>query len=648
MLYGITVDRAAHPTHWMNGVSEQSPSDPRQAIEQQYRQRAEHYRAEREQLRRLDFWYSIARGAIFLLGLALAIGLLTDPRFGWGVAASVVAFLIVAGQHERLLQRVREAEMMEQTHLAHIARLARDWSKLPVPSVSVDKAYEAVARDLDLFGPRSLFQWLCVAHTPMGRQALRDWLLVPSDPIHVSRRQHVVQRLASEFVWREQLELIGGLLGSEPDHPRRFVEWATGERWLTKHGLLHVYSLALPPLVAMLAVAGLAGWANYQVLVGCLVVLVVINLVISVAHSPTIYSIFLQVTGRSNQVQHYRALFQLASQLPATVGSLAVNGHELRTLARYADTQLTTLAKIVRIIQARGDGLLGLVHITAQLLLLWDIHLLRWLERWQRRHGDGVPDWFTGLGELEALASLAHVAHDQPDWCFPVIDPKETTLRAEGIGHPLIPDQLRVGNDIEVGPPGTFVLVTGSNMSGKSTLLRSLAVNALLAQAGSPVCARQMTLPPLIVETSIRVDDSLADGVSFYLAELKRMKQIVDRAREVRRAGGRLLYLLDEILLGTNSVERQVAVVRIVRHLLEQQAIGAVSTHDLELATRDELREACRVVHFRETLTREEGQNRMTFDYRLRPGVAPTTNALILLEMVGLGDPEKSEEANHG
>ena len=190
---------------------------------------------------------------------------------------------------------------------------------------------------------------------------------------------------------------------------------------------------------------------------------------------------------------------------------------------------------------------------------------------------------------------------------------------------------------LSVGPQGSLLLVTGSNMSGKSTLLRSLGLNAVLAHAGGAVCAAEYSGPPLVVATSMRIVDSLDDGVSFFMAELKRLKEIVDQADSFRDdRGPMLLYLLDEILQGTNSAERRIAVAQVASHLLARRAIGAISTHDLELGEDPMLKDACRPVHFRETFSKEDGKRKMTFDYQIRKGVAPTTNALALLELVGL------------
>jgi DNA mismatch repair ATPase MutS len=246
------------------------------------------------------------------------------------------------------------------------------------------------------------------------------------------------------------------------------------------------------------------------------------------------------------------------------------------------------------------------------------------------------------MAEAEALTALAGLAFDQPGWSFPEIDEQADMLVAHGIGHPLLADDVRVTNDVDVGPTGTFLLVTGSNMSGKSTLLRSLGVNIVLAGAGSVVCATDLRLPPVRLWTSVRVQDSLERGISFFMAELQRLKQIVDAARDSQPDDPRLFYLLDEILQGTNTAERQIAARRIIRFLVDKGAIGAVSTHDLTLAEGPELTPAARPIHFSEIVSRDGEGPPMTFDYKIRPGLATTTNALRLMELIGFDLPTQA------
>jgi len=236
------------------------------------------------------------------------------------------------------------------------------------------------------------------------------------------------------------------------------------------------------------------------------------------------------------------------------------------------------------------------------------------------------------------LLALATLHFEQPTWVFPEFQAENSgALKALALAHPLLPADRAVGNDVEIGPPGSYLLVTGSNMSGKSTLLRAIGVNVVLAQMGAPVCAASLTLPRLAVISSMRVQDSLEAGVSFYMAELRRLKEIVDRADAQQAQGGPLLlYLLDEILQGTNTAERQIAARHIISHLVGRGAIGAVSTHDLTLADAPELKPAARQVYFTEHFTRGADGPTMTFDYTLHSGIAVSTNALKLMELVGL------------
>ncbi|MFW5951900.1 MAG: MutS-related protein, partial [Gemmatimonadota bacterium] len=299
-----------------------------------------------------------------------------------------------------------------------------------------------------------------------------------------------------------------------------------------------------------------------------------------------------------------------------------------------ARRQLDRLGWITELAELRHGGLF---YVLIHLPTLWDFHVLWALERWQRRAGRHVREWIDRIAEIDALAALASPMHDEPGWSLPeLLDPDDAGARlvAGDLAHPLLPPDERVPNDLVVGPPGTFVMVTGSNMSGKSTLLRAVGVNAVLGRAGGPVCAARLRLPPLEIRTSMRVEDSLERGVSLFMAELQQLKRVVDAANG--EDGRVLLYLLDEILHGTNSAERQVAVRKVLAHLLERRAIGAISTHDLALAAAAPLAEAVVPVHFRETVHPEGHEPPMTFDYVLRDGVATSTNALKLVRLVGL------------
>jgi DNA mismatch repair ATPase MutS len=275
----------------------------------------------------------------------------------------------------------------------------------------------------------------------------------------------------------------------------------------------------------------------------------------------------------------------------------------------------------------------AILHFPIQALTLWDFHVLFAMERWRRRSGRHVRTWVASLSDVDALSALAILRADEPGWAMPRIDDSADAIAATALAHPLIAPHRRVANDVRVGPPGTILLITGSNMSGKSTLLRAVGLNAVLAHAGAPVCADAMTLPPVDLQTSIRVQDSLELGLSYFMAALARLKQIVDAAERGARPGRRLLYLLDEVLQGTNSVERAAAVRAVAQHLIDARAIGAMTTHDLALAGDEPLKSAAALVHFTEQV---QPDGTMTFDYRLRDGLATSTNALRLMQAIGI------------
>jgi DNA mismatch repair ATPase MutS len=286
-----------------------------------------------------------------------------------------------------------------------------------------------------------------------------------------------------------------------------------------------------------------------------------------------------------------------------------------------------------------------MLHATLQALVLWDLHVARRLDAWRATHGPSVGAWLDALGEIEALAAFAAIAHANPEWTYPrVSEAQPIELDVRGIGHPLLSPTVRVTNDLTVGPPGMVQLISGSNMSGKSTLLRAVGLNVVLALAGAPVCARSMRCPLVRLRTSIQVHDSLLEGVSYFMAELRRLKTIIDDATSGSEAGVRpALYLIDEILRGTNSEERAVAARMIVRRLLETNGIGIVTSHDLGMFADQALAPHIVHHHFRETIDAGSAGDRMRFDYHLHDGPATSRNALRLLALVGIGDARASD-----
>jgi MutS domain V len=619
------------------------PTDP---IERIYARRAARFDRRAKELLGRSQWISYARLGVFLLAaaciLAAVVGAtLNTLFFALGVClAGGFVFLVV---RHRAVSAAEERYRRLATINEHaLARVRRDWAKLPAPSIVAEPNDPAIAHDLDLFGRASLVQLLGGGGaTAQGRRMLRAWLLEPATPEAIAARQRAVAEMAGQLNRRQRFIELGGRLGNDAGPTERFLAWADDRGWLAQRAWLR-WTARLAP-VALVASAA----AQYVGLlpISLWVIVLLFNVALSLLLARTVHGIFNRVSTRAGEIAHYAGLFTLVSSRPAQAERLRQLEEDMNHRGHGATAQLNRLARLVSLADLR---LSHLVHGVVQALTMWDFHVLDAIERWQARSRLHARCWFAALAEWDALATLAGLAHDNPTWAYAEIgDPgDEAIVAARGLGHPLLAASVRVCNDVALGPPGTFLLVTGSNMSGKSTLLRAIGVNAVLAQAGGAVAAESFRIPPLEVATSMRIEDSLADGTSVFMAELKRLKQIVDAACRWQAAGHqrRLLYLLDEILHGTNSVERQIAVRRVMLHLLQQGAIGAISTHDLALADVAPLDTARQAVHFQESICDTPAGRRMTFDYKLRAGLATTTNALALLEMVGLVPPDGAED----
>lgn len=620
------------------------PSDNQAALKM-YQDRRDLFHALAESSQSKTAKLNLARGFALLITLVVVVFWLTGHGPLW-LAGSIVCgllFLALAFVHQRCEHQLETATCLFRIHREAAAAVERDWSRLPKIDIPISDVFRPVALDLDLFGPRSLFQMLCVAHTPAGIETLSDWVSNPAMPPEIIDRQQAVKALAPLAIFRESFQLCGRKLAASQSGPTAFIDWAEGPEWLDRRRWLVWLARLLAIAMIVLIFLLFNGLIDKQVGGVSIIGLIGVNFFLTVISTGSIHRIFNEVSSRHRDVYFYSQLFHMTASVPGQGTELDSIRGLLKTSDRDACVEVMKLGLIMGMATMRRAGLFGLVYLLAQFGFNWDIHVLDLLERWQRRCRSDVRDWFLAVGRLEALCSLAKLSHDQPQWTFPEVATPDAieVISAKDLGHPLLSNEHRVCNDVEVGPAGTLLLVTGSNMSGKSTMLRALGVNTVLAQAGSVVCSTNMRLPSIEIQTSMRITDSLADGVSFFMAELKRLKEIVDRARIIQSDQSRvLLYLLDEILQGTNSRERHIAVSKVAQHLLHCRAIGCISTHDLELGMAEGLEGHCHTIHFREQLHDGNSASQMTFDYKLRPGVATTTNALKLLELVGLSSDD--------
>ena len=616
------------------------PATPGSAaqVAEVYRDRAARLGTTLAEIRRRGGVISVLRLMTFFLVLAALIWLVAVSRRS-PVPAEIVAivfalcFAVLVAMHGRLRRREDRLASIQEYLRRGEFRVNRDWERLPmVPAPPLAGAHPG-ADDLGIFGHASLSQLLDVTTAAPGRTTLFAWLLDPSATLaEVQERQAAALELVSHDVAREQFGALALMSGAtRAETLQRFLEWCESPPWLLSHPVFLWTTRLLTAATIVSALLQLFGALRAPIWLG------------TATAGLLLIATQRKKLSESARVAGFRAAAPRAqAEMLRLLAAESFNAPLLRRLQTRIDAgggageQLAVLERRLSWAEVRYSPML---YATLQWLVQWDVHVVERLERWRRDAGRHARDWMAALGEAEALAAFATLAHDNPGWVFPEI--REQTapmIVARDLSHPLLSESERVANDVTIGPPETFLLVTGSNMSGKSTLLRSIGANVVLAGAGAPVCASAFATPLLAIRTSIRISDSLESGISLFMAELRRLKTIVDDAR-ARPDGHPVLYLLDEILHGTNTAERRIAARIVIGHLLRAGAIGAVTTHDLSLASDEDLRGAAKAVHFTEHFDRDSsGRSVMRFDYRLRPGLATSVNALALLDMVGLGD----------
>lgn len=547
------------------------------------------------------------------------------------VTVTIALFIYLVTRSSRARTRVTRLADLLVINEEAVHRVRREWSALERHLWQETPASHPYAFDLDVFGSASLVQLFPGLSAAPGRTTLASWLLAPTSVDELHERQDAVAELRGKIEWRDELVLHTRRITTNAERMHSFVDWAAREDWPAGNDWIIVAAIALPVILVLLAAAQALGiisgayWLIPIALGGLLTSRFKVQLRTALG----------QVQGQRNMLKGYATVTQLVASESFESDAMRSLQHDLAGEANAAGK----MRALERLADCADVRLSPMLHFVVQALTLWDFHVAYLLGRWKRDTGHHIGGWLEAIGVVESLSALATLAHDNPDWTFPDIAGHDPVIvSATALGHPLLPASSRVANDVAVGPEGTLLFVTGSNMAGKSTLLRAIGLNVVLAQAGSVVCAEAMTCPPVLLYTSMRVQDSLERGVSYFMAELERLKLIVDAAERARESHQqKLMYLLDEILHGTNSAERLIAARHVLVRLMDLGAIGAVTTHDLQLADADALVHAAQHVHFQEVFSRTADRKpAMHFDYKLRPGKATSSNALKLLEMVGL------------
>jgi hypothetical protein len=621
---------------------------------QEYRARLGARRQSLDSLNRIDERLSYARLATFGSSVLLAIlAWLFDLGFWW-LLVPAAAFVWLVRRHDGVLRARNAAQRGIAFYERGLARIESRWPGTGEPGDRFRDDRHVYANDLDLFGRGSLFELLSLARTRSGEEVLAGWLKSPAGVSEIRERQEAVDELAPALDLRERIALAGTDVRAAV-HTDRLLDWA--ESPLPRRRALFVVTwlLTAAALVAIAyAALGFTLWPlGAVVLVQAAVFRVLrdeMHAIVSGAdRSDTADFVGDALTHRVRDLDVVADVLRCleleqfrSSRLAWLRGRLSVEGlpasRAIRRLHRLSETRESTRNAVVLPLGLFLVQQPELALAAASVLALVGPHLALAVDGWRRQHGTKVRGWLDTVAQFEALSSLAsyryeHAADSFPDLLSTVDAPPPHAL-FEGIqlGHPMLPDASMVRNDVRLSAGTQLLVVSGSNMSGKSTLLRTVGINAVLALAGAPVRAASLRMTPLSIGATLRIQDSLIEGRSRFYAEITRIRELAD----ISRGSVPLLFLLDELFHGTNSHDRLVGAAGVLRSFLDRGAAGLITTHDLALtAVADELAPRAANVHFEDWLEGDE----IRFDYRMKPGPVTRSNAIALMRAVGLDVP---------
>jgi hypothetical protein len=540
------------------------------------------------------------RSPVWWTALPAAVGVAAIPRF------------------RRLRRQATEAWRLKGYYRRGLQRISGDWPGNGASGEEFLDSGHPYARDLGVFGEGSLFELLCVARTAIGRRGLANYLLAPASPEEAISRQAAVRELSLRGKLREHVALLGDFEAAE-SRRETFTDWLDSPA-VRFHPVLRVAAAVSSAAVLSAVLAGAAGLLSWRDTGLAILPFLAFQSIAGLVCRERVRRMMESLRSAALETTMLRQGLQLLEQQHFHAAKLV----ELTERVRGSSRSVRALEWLLRGMHERNKEW----FYQASLLLMAATQLSMGVERWRQRHGTALRSWIDAWGEFEALNALGNYAAENPAHAFPAIEPGAICFDAAALGHPLMQSEKCVRNDVRLDARTRFYVISGSNMSGKSSLLRAMGLNAVLALAGAPVRAERLRLSPLKVCASIGVVDSQLNGQSKFLAEVERVRLAIESA-----AAGNVLFLIDEIFSGTNSRDRRAASDAVVRTLVERGAIGALSTHDMALT---EIAEAADLHGLNVHLGARDGADPMSFDYRLKAGITTETNALAIARMAGV------------
>ena len=604
-------------------------------VEATYRARLD---AHRRQATRLDERHAAlawTRLGIFFLAVAL-VAVLGRTSAPW-LALPIVAFAVVLFVHARVLNALDRSRRAAGFYERGLARLTHTWQGSGERGERYRNPEHLYAEDLDLFGAGGLFELLVTTRTRGGEDQLAGWLVGPAAPPTIVERQVAATELSGKLDLREDLAVMGPEL-DETVRTQDLTAWAAAPPQLRQR-----WPRIVLPLAAATSVALIAQWIASGVPPDLLPLTLGAQILLWLRFRHAAHHVAHGIEAREQELAVLATIMSRIEREPVTSPRLRALRDQVRATGRSPADEIRRLARLIDILSSGHNQIFAPISA----LLMLGTQLAFAVESWRLRCGPAVPGWLAAVAEYEALSALGTYAAEHPEYPYPQVTDGPPRFEAEGLTHPLLPPGA-VPNDVRLAADGSqLLLVSGSNMSGKSTLLRTVGLNAVLAQAGAPVRATHLRMSPLEIGATLRIQDSLQAGRSRFFAEITRIRAVVGLADAGERADSGAeeassrpsrgtLFLFDELLAGTNSHDRLAGATGILTGLLDRGAIGLATTHDLALTAMVEQLGARAVnVHFEDRF--EDGT--LTFDYRLKPGVVRTSNALALMRAVGLKVP---------
>ncbi|KUO76714.1 MAG: DNA mismatch repair protein [Desulfosporosinus sp. BRH_c37] len=590
----------------------------------QYEKRRAFYARRVEKLTQRINRLSNLRLALFFAGCALAGFLYMSQRSSLGFSIllfTVVSFAALVLWHQNLRTKQSYIQVIYEIYEQALKRLAGEWKSFPDTGEDFKDPDHPFSEDLDLFGPSSLFQWTNTAKTFRGREKLKEWLSeYPVEGGVIQKKQEAIKELALNLAWRHRFMAEAGATKNPLNSPTRIIEWAKSydPSYLRPGIVIAARALPIITLTFLFIYIFTSKVSFWFPLAGFF--LQAIILFAGKQRSKALEAVYV-----------YKDSIRIYEKMLERFEKRTFKSEYLQQLkkglfdrdGRKAFEQIKKLSGLAELISNRGNSMFLVINI----FTLWDIQCMIALEAWKEKSGRSLGRWVDTIAELEGLASLAIIHFDHRDWTLPKFASENSGLVAVNLGHPLLVNST--SNDLSIEKRSGILLITGSNMSGKSTLLRTVGINLVLAYAGAPVCAKGFSCSMMQIYSCMRVSDNLGENISSFYAELLRIKQIVSATKAEKK----IFFLLDEIFKGTNSQDRHAGAKVLIRQLSKAGAMGMVSTHDLELGDLErESERRIRNYHFREFYKNDE----IHFDYKLRPGISTTRNAMYLIKMAGI------------